>query len=73
MTECSCPRLALGLQVTEARNWNPDCPEHGIESPWWHSEEQRAERAASRSRLLELQRRAREARKRAGSLHSDHP
>lgn len=40
MTTCTCGRIKLGSEVTEARNWNPDCPEHGTESAWWHSDVQ---------------------------------
>lgn len=38
--DCTCGRLAVGLTVTEARNWNPNCPDHGVKSPWYNSEEQ---------------------------------
>lgn len=64
VSECSCPRLALGLRVLEQRNWNPDCCEHGTTSAWWNSTEQRAEREKRRQALTEMQRQARAARER---------
>lgn len=51
-TDCTCGRIAVGMTVTETRNWNP--------------EEQQAVRAARRERLTDLWRRAREARRAAG-------
>ncbi|MFB7738240.1 hypothetical protein ACFC08_28405 [Streptomyces sp. NPDC056112] len=53
------------MTVTDARNWNPDCTEHGTASAWWNSEEQQAARAARREHLIDLWRRAREARRAA--------
>lgn len=61
MDECTCGRIAIGAEVTEHRNWSPNCSEHGTDSAWWSSPEQRAERAARRAESLELQARAREA------------
>lgn len=61
-TDCTCGRIAVGMTVTEIRNWNPDCAEHGTASAWWNSEEQQAERAGRREHLADLWRRAREAR-----------
>jgi hypothetical protein len=37
---CTCGRIRIGLRVTEHRNWNPDCPEHGTETDFWKSREQ---------------------------------
>jgi len=62
---CTCGRIAIGMQVTEQRNWNPDCEEHGVDSDWYNSETQRVKRAAARERTIDLQRRAREAREAA--------
>lgn len=62
---CECGRIALGLEVTEARNWNPECPEHGVASEWWNCEEQVQDRIRRRVELAKLQARAREARRRA--------
>lgn len=59
---CTCGRLAVGMTVTQARVWHRDCPEHGVDSVWWNSEEQRTEREARRQRMIELQERARRAR-----------
>jgi hypothetical protein len=62
MTDCGCGRIAVGMTVTEVREWNPECAEHGTASAWWNSPEQRAARAARRQRTADLQRRARAAR-----------
>lgn len=62
---CECGRIAIGLEVTEIRNWHPECPAHGVESEWWNSDEQRQDRARRRAELVELYARAREARRRA--------
>ncbi len=62
---CLCGRIKIGSTVTENRNWNPDCPEHGTESEWWRSPEQVEKRRQQNERLRDLQRQAREARERA--------
>jgi hypothetical protein len=54
--DCRCGRIKIGFEVTEHRNWNPDCPEHGATSDWYRSPEQTAKRDAQRERLTELQR-----------------
>lgn len=59
---CTCGRLCVGSTVTEHRNWNPDCDEHGTASAWWKSPEQVAKREAQNARSRDLQRQAREAR-----------
>lgn len=59
---CICARLRVGLEVTEQRNWNPDCAEHGTESAWYSDPERRAARDSQNVRAVELQRRARELR-----------
>lgn len=64
---CRCARIMVGMSVTEQRNWNPDCAEHGTSSDWYRSSEQVAARAAQRDRLVDLQRRARDARRGRGS------
>lgn len=58
---CRCSKLSIG----ESRNWNPDCPEHGVGTAWYTSDEQVAKRKAMSERTRDLQRQAREARKRA--------
>jgi hypothetical protein len=63
--ECTCGRIKVGSEVTEHRNWNPDCPTHGVQSDWYRSPEQQAKRHAQDTRLRDLQWRAREARERA--------
>lgn len=62
---CRCGRLKVGFTVTESRNWNPDCPQHGTKSTWYRSPEQVAKRQAQDERLRDLQRQAREAREAA--------
>lgn len=32
---CICGRLRVGLQVTEIRNLNLDCPQHGLGTDYW--------------------------------------
>lgn len=62
---CSCGRIAIGLTVTENRNWNPDCVEHGLRSAWYRSDEQVQRRAQQDAKLREMYRAAREARRNA--------
>jgi len=31
---CTCPRIALGLRMTEVRNWSGRCPVHGYDTAW---------------------------------------
>lgn len=38
--DCTCGRIAVGMWVTNSRNWNPKCPDHGLESFWYNSDEQ---------------------------------
>lgn len=52
---CTCGRLAVGMHVTAARNWNPDCAEHGLDSEWWNHPTQREERRQADHRLRQLQ------------------
>jgi len=61
MNDCRCGHLKVG-KVTESRNWNPDCPEHGVGTDWYTSPEQVAKREADRARLLDLYAQARAAR-----------
>jgi hypothetical protein len=62
---CTCGRLHVGNIVTESRNWNPDCLTHGLGTEWYRSPEQAAKRQAQNERLVDLQRRAAEARRKA--------
>ena len=64
MSGCVCGHIKIGSEVTELRNWNPDCPEHGVSSTWYRSPEQMEKRRAQDERLRDLQRQAREARNR---------
>lgn len=59
---CTCGRIKIGGETTEARNWSPDCEEHGLDSEWWSSPEQKARREEQTTRLRDLQKQAREAR-----------
>jgi hypothetical protein len=52
----------VGTTVTESRNWNPDCPDHGVESEWYQSDEQSLRRAEQNRNLRALQIQARAAR-----------
>lgn len=60
---CTCGRIKVGMTVTENRNWNPECAEHGVASDWWKSPEQVEKRRVENERLRELQAQARAARK----------
>ena len=51
---CTCSRIRIGMEVTEHRNWNPECVEHGVDSIWWHSPEQVAKREAQNARAARL-------------------
>lgn len=65
--KCRCRSLHLNATRNESdivgHEWNPDCPQHGINSEWWQSPEQVAKRAEAGRRLRELQMQAREARR----------
>jgi hypothetical protein len=61
---CECGELHAGHYKTGARNWNPDCPEHGLKSVWYNSPEQQQRRLEQNTRLRELQLKAKEARNR---------
>lgn len=60
---CTCPRIKLGSEFTEARNWSPDCIEHGTDSAWWNSEPEVAKRELQGTRLRVLDTLARLRRK----------
>ena len=64
---CTCGRIRIGMEVTEHRNWQPDCLEHGVDSEWWSSPEQVAKREAQNERLRTLREAAREARRALGN------
>lgn len=61
----TCGQLYAGNTPTGAYNLAIDCPEHGIESEWYKSDEQVEKRQRQNERLRELQLQAREARKNA--------
>ncbi len=64
---CRCARLKVGGTLTNNREWNPDCVEHGVMSAWWNDPDRVARREAESIRLRDLQleaaRRRAEARK----------
>lgn len=60
--DCRCGRIRIGMTVTEHRNWNPDCPEHGAGTEW-HKGEGGDRLREQNERAVEMQRRAREARR----------
>jgi hypothetical protein len=60
--KCTCHHIALGLAVTEARDWNRACPEHGTHSAWYR-DGGKAYFEARRAYSIEIQRLAREARR----------
>jgi hypothetical protein len=68
LMNCTCGRIKIGSEVTENRNWNPDCPDHGTSSAWWNSNEQTEKRNQANERLRSLQKQAREAKER---MHED--
>ena len=62
-SSCRCPRIRVGLELSEARSWNHECAEHGAGSAWWNSDGERARRSVASARLRELQDLARAARR----------
>lgn len=62
---CTCGHIHIGHEVTELRNLNPDCQEHGYDSEWYNSPEQVAKRQAQNDRLRSLQAEARRRRQEA--------
>ena len=61
---CLCGRIVLngGSRETTARNWRPDCLEHGVGTAWYE-QGGKAYFEARRAYTVELQRRAAEARR----------
>ncbi len=70
---CTCGHIAIGMILTDAKNWNPDCLDHGIHSTWWSDPEQVAARAQQNRRTMDLQARARAARSCTDHHGSDCP
>lgn len=65
MDDCLCARVMVGSTDSGSRNWNPDCPAHGVNSMYHNSPERIRQREINRQRLIDLQRRAAEARRQA--------
>lgn len=55
--QCTCGKMSVG----ESRNWNENCPEHGLESEWYETTG-KAKFKAQWDRAVEMQLLAREAR-----------
>jgi hypothetical protein len=55
LATCSCALLKVNGAPTTTRNWNSDCPEHGVKSEWYGSAEQTTKRAEDSVRLRDLQ------------------
>lgn len=70
---CRCGRIRVGLEITESRNWDPSCPEHGLASTWWNSPDQTAKREADSGRLRDIQQQARQARRQARNEQGARP
>jgi len=60
---CTCSRIKIGTTVSDNKNLNPECPEHGYNSVWYNSSEQVKKREERSQRLRELYDTARKARK----------
>jgi hypothetical protein len=67
---CSCGVLRAGSTDTGARNWNPDCAEHGTASTWYIDPATVAARAEQSARAVRAQRLARLAR--THGVHHNH-
>lgn len=65
VVRCSCAYIRVGSERTTSRNWNPECVEHGLDSTWYNSDEQKKKRSEQSSRLRDLQAKARELRKKS--------
>lgn len=62
---CTCGVVKLNTTTQSSnwpRNWNPDCPVHGVQSAYWNDPDRVAERADQSRRLRDLQIRASKAR-----------
>ena len=51
---CTCSHIKVGTTVTNTKNLNPECPEHGYDSLWFNSTEQVKKREERSQRLREL-------------------
>ena len=56
---CVCGELKIGSELTGAKNWDPECEQHGLVSEWWNSDAVRAKREIDSDRLSRLQELAR--------------
>ena len=61
MTKCTCYHIKIGTTVSDNKNLNPECPEHGTKSVWYNSPEQVKKRGERSQRLRELYDAARKA------------
>lgn len=59
---CKCSYIKVGWVKTDSRAWSYDCPEHGVDSPWYKSEEQAQKRQMDDRRTRAMQAEARRVR-----------
>ena len=51
---CTCSYIKIGTTLSDSKNLNPECPEHGYDSLWFNSTEQVKKREERSQRLREL-------------------
>ena len=51
---CTCSYIKIGTTVSDTKNLNPECSEHGYDSVWYNSPEQVKKREERSQRLREL-------------------
>jgi hypothetical protein len=61
-SKCTCSRIKIGTTVSDNKNLNLECPEHGYNSSCYNSPEQVKKREERSQRLRELYDTARKAR-----------
>jgi hypothetical protein len=55
MNKCTRSSIKIGTKGDSGvKNLNPDCPQHGYNSPWYNSPEQIKRREERSNRLREL-------------------
>lgn len=63
LSQCQCAQIYVGgMPAPDTREWKSYCPVHGVDSEWYNSDEQRQRRKTKSQELVDLQKRAREAR-----------
>jgi hypothetical protein len=66
---CTCSYLKIGTTVSDNKNLNPECPEHGHNSVWYNSPEQVKKRGERSQRLRELYAARRKAQEKLNETH----